>query len=508
METSLERLSRAWLAGRLSYCFVALVGLLLLPNCVGYAQESSESGAPVLHGSSSAGVGSAGVDGTVGGGGGAGADFTELMNLIQQTIDPDSWVDQTSSMVPFPSGVFVASAQQAQRIAIDASLQIPAVMTGSTNMPRAPWRKSSRLRSVSLRQVDQALQASRSQGLQLPQELLQLAGLLRIEFVQIDVPNEDILIAGPADAGQYCVRLDDLALIAYLTTARSGSLGCSIDPTNPGLVAAQDLMRSPTAHKRLGIDPQKFSQQLLDAIGDHRVSVFGMKNGSSTAQALIDADVHMKQVGFGVSPTAAAIETYFDHLDRLAKVPPQSLIRWWFAYADQPVRTSASRELFQLPDNCVAVLSEQQWASQLGRTPTGGIDPAAEAFSSSFTNHLAELRRELPAYARLHAVFESALAFQVGLQASGQSSFKAWFPNLCQHGQILDQPSEEPPTVTGLAAWHKLKNGSVVAVVSGGVQVDAIASAKPKNWQETVFAFALSSPPRKVPTTHGSWWWD
>ena len=42
-------------------------------------------------------------------GGGVVADFDTLMNLIQQTIDPDSWLQAggTNTINPYPAGVYV-----------------------------------------------------------------------------------------------------------------------------------------------------------------------------------------------------------------------------------------------------------------------------------------------------------------------------------------------------------------------------------------------------------------
>ncbi len=69
-----------------------------------------------------------------------------------------------------------------------------------------------------------------------------------------------------------------------------------------------------------------------------------MNPGTGTAIALIDADEHMKKVGFGTVRTRTPINSYFDYLDRQDKVPEQSLIRWWFAYGDEAIRVNSARE--------------------------------------------------------------------------------------------------------------------------------------------------------------------
>ncbi len=166
--------------------------------------------------------------------------------------------------------------------------------------------------------------------------------------------------------------------------------------------------------------------------------------------------------------------------------------------------------MFQLPEHCVAVLSEQQWVSQQGREPTGGDDPAADAFAEGMTQQLERLRMTHPSYARLCTVFEIGLALQLVTEATGQPSLQAWFPSLCAIGSATPEENVEPKTVEGLTTWHRLKNGTVVAVVSGGVKVDARSLATSDHWQPSKFLVHSLVPeqPERPSSAHGRWWWD
>lgn len=443
-------------------------------------------------------------------GGAAMADFDTLMNLIQQTIDPDSWLANggTNTILPYPAGVFVDPAGHLRRV--EPAEQLDRTLLAGASNPAAAWRNASGLRTVSLKKLDQALTRSLRSGLNPGIELQKLAGLKKITYVSIDVAEEDVLIAGPAGDTVFGFELQDVAVVSALINGQTTPLGCSIEPTNAGLLAVQDFVQSSSTVKALSRNPRRVVEQMQDKIGNHEVHVFGLAPNTGTAVALIDADEHMKKVGFGMAATPVRIDSYFDHLDRQTSVPKQSLIRWWFAYADEAVKANQSRDLFELPQQCVAVLSEQQWVSQQGRAPTGGQDPAADAFASGMTQQLPALRESHASYARLSAVFELGLALQLVVESTGQNDLKAWLPTLCSLGAEAPAGNSVPRSVSGLTTWHKLTNGTVVAVVSGGVKIDANRLADSQNWQASKFLSGslVPSAPEIANSAHGSWWWD
>ena len=445
------------------------------------------------------------------GGGGAQADFDTLINLIQQTIEPDSWLQNggTNTILPYPSGVYVDPKGHMKRIR--ASEQLRDELFRKTSDLAHPWRTDSKLRTVSLKKLDQALQFSLQTGLSPTAELTKLAGLQKISYVKIDAENEDILIAGPAGDSVPGFELQDLAVVAALIHHNTNPLGCSIEPSNQGLVNAQEMLKGKAVLKQLARSPRQIVERMQDEIGPHKVHVFGMNSNTGTAVALIDADEHMKKVGFGTVKTKLGINSYFDHLDRMGdKVPSQSLIRWWFAYADEPIKISPSGNIFQLPEQCVAVLSEQQWVNRQGRAPTGGNDPAADAFAKGMTAKLDGLRKTHASYSRLSAVFELSLALQLACDQTGQPSLEAWLPNLCFIGKQTPPENPQPKTVEGLTTWHKMKNGTIVAVVSGGVKVDSRSITSQENLEPSKFLASSVVPdlPEEPNVAHAKWWWD
>ena len=82
-------------------------GLMLAVSQIAAAQSTPSDGAGGANGGLSAGDGESSPAAMPGGA--VIADFDTLMNLIQQTIDPDSWLQAggTNTISPYPAGVYV-----------------------------------------------------------------------------------------------------------------------------------------------------------------------------------------------------------------------------------------------------------------------------------------------------------------------------------------------------------------------------------------------------------------
>lgn len=445
-------------------------------------------------------------------GGGAMQDWSTIMMLVSQTVDPDEWRDfggtGSSTMIPYPNGVWLDAKGQLKRMdrsALPALSGVAAVRNG--------WRAGSGLRTVSLKSLDAALAMANARGLRPTAQMLNLAGITHIQYIAIDRENQDILIAGPAAQGKESgLLLEDLRTLAALMNSQTAPLGCSLDPDNQGILEAQKFLSDPSVVARLGRTPQVVADQIKAKVGSHAVNVFGIDPASSTALALVDADEHMKRVGLGLESTMPRIKTYFDHLDRKGAAPAQSLIRWWFAYNNQTIKANASGDLFELPEQVVAVMSEQQWVNAQGdRQATGASDFAADAFAQEMTEKLAALRTTQPEYARLQGIFEMGLTLQVAIEATGQTSLGDWFPNLAQRSPKNNEARQAPKSVEGVTAWDRLRNGTVVAVISGGVKMEPASVAGRSNWQVaqvTKPSQLAASKAVAVNSAATQWWWD
>jgi len=456
-------------------------------------------------------------------GGAAMADFGTLMNLIESTIDPDSWLSQggSSAMLPYPAGVWVDPRGQLKRrpvLLMDPSSveNLQRVGQAGSKAGQAAWHQHSPLRIISLRQLDQLLlDVSRRQSKMSP-EILRLAGLSQVQYVLIDSGNEDVLLAGPANGHQNGFFLEDLALVAGLIHGDTQPFGCSIEPNQKSMLQTQEYISTSQAQKLLSQSPEKFAKRLEQLMGHHDVQVFGMHSKTSTAVALLAADVSMKQLGFGKSELPLQVNTYFDFLERESVIPKQSLVRWWFDYSDRPIASNREQTLFRLPDDCVELYSEQQFLTEHGRQATGQRDAAADAFAVELNEHLVHLRQLEPCYSRMCCVFEAALGLQIARESAGVTNYRGWFPTLCGLGQMEHQFVQEPQLVSGLVATHQSQlSRTNLAVVSGGVQVNPIRMARRDNWRVASHLSGSAVPQLAASQLAASqsqegvrWWWD
>ncbi len=434
-------------------------------------------------------------------------DWSTLMMLVSQTVDPDEWRDfggtGNSTMLPYPNGVWIDAQGQMKRMQHRADVG-RGVQSAAAHQN---WLRASGLRTVSLKKLDAAIQTQQDLGLSSSRKVQSLAGLSHIEYVLVDSEQHDLLVAGPADGNASILDLEDLCLLLNVINDHTSPFGCSLDPSDKGLHAAAAFLQQPNTVLRLGKSPQIVADQLKKQVGPHQVNMFGIEPKCSTALALVNADELMKRYGLGLAKGPIPIKTYFDHLSRAKALKPQSLIRWWFAYTDQPVVANTENVLFHMPKQAVSVLSQEQWIAATGtRQPTGQTDPAAEAFAREFTEKYVQLAASEPAFARVEGIFELGLALQLAISSNHETSLHNWFPHLCHEAHSICLNDRAPAYVEGVTAHDRLSNGTVVAVISGGVSVDPAAALAHRQSQPHAY---VSKPSQLKSADHNDqWWWD
>lgn len=494
------------LLGVLLVCFAALCAISLQaqsPSSPSGSTNSQANNARPVEGNTPS---NAGKDGG-GNGGRVIQDWSTLMMLISQTIDPDEWRDfggtGESTMIPYPNGVWIDAQgnlkRMERRTGLGGDLQSSAA--------HQDWMKASGLRAISLKKLDATLSSNHQLGLTATRQLQTLAGLSHIQYVLVDREAHDVILAGPASTQLNVLELEDLCLLLNVMSDHTAPLGCSLEPNNQGLAAASQFLSHPNTIARLGRSPQIVADQLKKQVGPHQVRVFGIEPKCSTALALVNADELMKRYGLGLSKGPVTLKTYFDHLARGKSLKPQSLIRWWFAYTDKPVVANRNNSLFEMPRQAAAVLSQEQWIAATGqREPTGKVDPAADGFAKEFTDKFMSIAASEPAFARIEGIFELGLALQVAIDASQQTSLREWFPNLCQEAHAICLHERAPTSVDGVTAYDRLSNGTVVAVISGGVTLDPASRVAQQHSQQREH---ISQPDQlKQLSSSANWWHD
>jgi hypothetical protein len=132
-------------------------------------------------------------------------------------------------------------------------------MRAAAKDDRANVVRGSAMRMISLTRLEKAIAAKLEKGERLDDAMLNLAGLVRVQYVFLYPDTSDVVIAGPAEGyladptgrvigietGRAVVQLEDLvvALRAFGPNAKAPAvIGCSIDPTKEGLVSLQKAL--------------------------------------------------------------------------------------------------------------------------------------------------------------------------------------------------------------------------------------------------------------------------
>jgi hypothetical protein len=458
------------------------------------------------------------------GGGAANADFDSLIDLIQSTIEYDSWMENGSGqgeIQEYAMGVYADP---------DGTLRFAKEQLANANFKKAPSaesdqiadaRKSSPLRYVSLPRLERAITAHQAAHKPLPPEMLTLAGLERIDFVIVNPETHDLILAGPAgdwrivapgtivrtETGSPVVRLDDLLSLWRRHAAGAQAFGCSIVPRQKALAATQEYLAKSAAKPIEPSGRKRWLTGLRDTLGKQDVEFFGLKPDSHMALVLLVADYHMKLVGMGLAESVPGVNNYLATVEVLpdGTVPPMTVLRWWFAMTDRPVKTNAERDVFQIPTGGVQVLSENELLAARGqRVHTNQSEELNKRFAESFTAQFESLSEKYPVYGELQRIFDIALVLSL-IEREALLEKSGWQPTLFEDPRSLRLPELAVPREVETVINHRVINRrNIIAGISGGVWIDGGKALKVEATEEA----AISSVKEKSSTTTETWWWD
>ncbi len=204
--------------------------------------------------------------------------------------------------------------------------------------------KPSAMRKISLNRLEAALKQRQDTGLPASEEMKNLAGLTRVQFVFYYPDTKDIVIAGPAEgwmtdpAGRVralsslrpVIELDDLvtALRAFPPMGKPTSqISCSIDPTQEGLQKMRQFLRDVGTRfnaANASKDAQYIVAGLKENLGPQDIHIRGVPADTHFAQVLVEADYRMKLIGIGLEhPPLRQMMSWVDRVNpaRLAVTP-------------------------------------------------------------------------------------------------------------------------------------------------------------------------------------------
>ncbi len=506
---------------------ILAVCFLTLPSANGQQARATPQGYPKGQQGQGSPSGAQGGDAQ---GGGAQADFDSLIDLITSTVESDTWVENGTGqgeIQSFPNGVYAdanGTLRFAETALATASLgQIP---KHAPKESAKDVRQRSTLRYVSLPRLEAAIQLRQQRSEPLPEEMLTLAGLQRVQFVFVlpqtkDSPG-DLVLAGPAgdwrvrpdgkivgtETGQPIVRLDDLLTLWRRHQQQRGKpFGVSIIPRQAGLARVQDYVRTSNAKPLEPGERDDWIQGLQASLGKQDVKFFGLGPDSHVARVLLVADYHMKLIGMGLAEGVEGVSSYLGSVKVGAdgSVPPMTVLRWWFAMQYAPVTTTAGRDVFQLQGPGAKVLSENELLAARGkRVHTGQSDDLNRQFASSFSEQYEKICQKYPLYTELRNVFDLSMVLAL-VEREGLLERAGWQPTLFANADWLPLPRMRVPTEVETIVNHRvIRRKHIVAGVSGGVWIDAKKTLAIKTVKDKL------GEKKAAPKIAGeaAWWWD
>ncbi len=379
----------------------------------------------------------------------------------------------------------------------------------------------SKMRKVSLNRLEQAIR----QRQDVPtDEMIHLAGLLRVKNVFYYPDSGDIVIAGPAEgwvtdpAGRVVgitsrrpvVRLEDLvvALRAFPPDGEGAELiGCSIDPTPEGLAAMQQFLRS-IGSRATPADTQYIVSGLQTSLGLQEVSIHGVSPETHLAQVLVEADYRMKLIGIGLEQPPVRMASYVDRANP-AQVSRNAMQRWFFTPDYQCVRVSEDGLAMELVGDGVKLVGEDEMVTAGGQRRTASrANKASQAFVTGFTKKYAELAERSPVYAELRNVIDLVIAAAF-IQQEDYCGRSGWEMLLFGNEEAFAVETYNVPRAVNTAVNAIWKGRRLMTPVGGGVTIHAVDALAGDNLlPDEGKKVAKLREQIKIELAEGQWWWD
>jgi hypothetical protein len=383
--------------------------------------------------------------------------------------------------------------------------------------------KKSPIRYISLTRLEQDIKAHNGA---LTDEMRYLAGLLRVRYVFFYPDSGDVVIAGPAEgwttdaneravgiaSGRPVIRLEDLcvALRAFPPGGKvTRMIGCSIDPTQEGLKAYEQFVRSIGSN----LDPRDtqrvelVAEGMRNAKGLQSVSVNGISPKTHFAMVMVEADYRMKLIGIGLEKPPVKLVSFVDRANA-ANLGSQGLARWFFTPNYECVRTTVDGQGMELVGDGVKVVGEEELVALNGqRAATAHGNSASKAFTLAFTKVYSELADRSPVYAELRNMIDLAVTAAYIQQHDfyGKANWKA--DVLGDESTIATEVYNAPKQVATVV--NVIRKGNSISMPNGGVEINPLMALAPeKVMQDKDSKVSQAHDKAKIELPKGRWWWD
>ncbi len=413
-----------------------------------------------------------------------------------------------------------------RQVVADVGLSRERVRAAAATLP-ADLRAPSKFRKVALSRVEAAVAAAVEDGRGVPDDLLVLAGLTRLQYVFVfpgtDGAPGEIVIAGPAEGwfvdgtgrvrgietGSPTLLLEDFtAAVRAFPPGQPAdrTIGCSIDPRPEGLSAMQAYLR------KLGrVNPRASVDEIVagmrESLGAQDVRVDGVHPGSHFAHVLVEADYRMKLIGIGLEPAPVPMKTWID-LASVGGVAANALQRWYFVPDYRCVRIAEDDLAIELVGRGVRLCGADEVVMPDGRRLTAAVaDRASRQFTETFTRRYAEIAARSPVYAQLRNLIDLAVAAAY-LQEHDAYGRTGWGAESLRDERVVSIETDAVPTEVQPAINAVWRGSRLLTPIGGGVTLQPRMALDSPNLilDEDGSLVELRGAVEGLPA--GRWWWD
>ena len=376
-----------------------------------------------------------------------------------------------------PDGVLQAATNEEQTQAL-------AILRANMIGPQGELNQPSNRRLISLKNLKRAVLASIEQKTRLPEEVLFLGGLTRIENVFVYPERQDIVLSGPAEpwkisengsvvgakSGRPVLNLDDL-LCAFKTVldARKTGISVSIEPTKEGVVNFERLLKSSGQNVSKALEPA-----MVRAFGPQQIKLDGLPADSHMARVILAADFKMKMYGMNLAKApVAGLPSYLEMVSQQANLT-RIQSRWWMACDYSAIEHSQDKMAWKISGPGIKTLTEEeQIASDGSFKQAGKADRVAKKWAELFTKKLDELATKETVFGDLRNVMDLCVVAAIIESQQLQSLSHCDLTGLIGNSARVELAKFAVPTAIDPQFSFIQTVKGLLVTASGGVMVDS-----------------------------------
>jgi len=381
-------------------------------------------------------------------------------------------------------------------------------------------KNATKLRMISLRGLERAINKARAAGVSLPSEVIYMAGLQRIEYIVLSPDKSDIILAGPGEgfklndqgvvvgekSGTPVIHLEDfLVAMRSVENARRGQgVSVSIDPTEQGVKQLQQFFNY-LRKNNMSFQPA-MQAKVEQAMGPQPIRLTGVPSDSRFSQVLVAADYKMKRLGMGLEQAPISNFPSFLEMAQKAKVNNlKAAPRFWMECNYEPIAKSEDGTVWQVRGKGVKALTQEEKFDTDGKKTGKKVkqNRFAKKWADTMTERFEELAAAEPAFQELRNVMDLSVIAAIIKSENLNKLVGLEMPAILGKTNAATTPSYSvPKVVPAQCSFAKISN-SYLVTASGGIQLDSWKVAT-----NTETLDSLSDVSKSLASAGDVWWWN